>query len=435
MSSGQPFCQLTVNTDISGIGVRVSFYVQTLLLVLLGDRSWQDAPSALWTFIATSFGLTVSAISQARSGALSFFQALQVTNLVWLANFGAFLALASFSRHRRHEKASGETKKRKNKKQDKKQLRAMFHALTANTMKIAATCQTLFTMALTMFTWARPNAFPQLAQLVEKASNGTIIVLDSEVCQTVNVTYVAFFDVDFNAEKSGRKLGLAMSGILMAVYLYITANELYSYLLHKSRTRHGAEASADTDLELGPVSADKVVPEVVVTEPPAQPLADQYGITELPAREASASGSSFGHASMNPSNRTLPSQLSLPIPPQSPTPSTKQDRPRRPKPPQHFPDVDPMFLGISVASIVVLIYFVSVTELLNVRNPVADANQWAFGQILALILVVPSLVSVIQAFREHGIGRIHHRLKKNITRRARRMRNRGGSSATQNSQA
>ena len=51
--------------------------------VLLVDRSWQDAPSALWTFIATSFGLTLAALVQATQNQLSLFQALQVSNLVW----------------------------------------------------------------------------------------------------------------------------------------------------------------------------------------------------------------------------------------------------------------------------------------------------------------------------------------------------------------
>ena len=51
------------------------------LLVLLVDRSWEDAPSALWTFIATSFGLTIAAIVEREQ--LSLFQALQVSNLVW----------------------------------------------------------------------------------------------------------------------------------------------------------------------------------------------------------------------------------------------------------------------------------------------------------------------------------------------------------------
>jgi hypothetical protein len=51
--------------------------------VWLVDRSWQDAPNALWTFVTTSFGLTIAAIVQNKQHQLSFFQALQVSNLVW----------------------------------------------------------------------------------------------------------------------------------------------------------------------------------------------------------------------------------------------------------------------------------------------------------------------------------------------------------------
>ena len=67
------------------------------LAVILVDRSWQDAPSALWTFIATSFGLTISAITQSLDKQLSFFQALQVMNLVWYVR-GSSVYLTSSSR-------------------------------------------------------------------------------------------------------------------------------------------------------------------------------------------------------------------------------------------------------------------------------------------------------------------------------------------------
>jgi hypothetical protein len=55
----------------------------TLFPVILVDRSWQDAAGALWTFVFTSFALTISAIVQAAQGQLSLFQALTVGNLVW----------------------------------------------------------------------------------------------------------------------------------------------------------------------------------------------------------------------------------------------------------------------------------------------------------------------------------------------------------------
>jgi hypothetical protein len=74
-------CNVVANPDISGIGVRLSFYIQTFVGILLVDRD--SNASDVWTFIATSFGLTISAIVQDAQKQLSLFQALQVSNLVW----------------------------------------------------------------------------------------------------------------------------------------------------------------------------------------------------------------------------------------------------------------------------------------------------------------------------------------------------------------
>ena len=54
-----------------------------MILVLLVDRSWQDAAGALWTFIFTNVALTAAAIVQTFRHELSLFQALTVGNLVW----------------------------------------------------------------------------------------------------------------------------------------------------------------------------------------------------------------------------------------------------------------------------------------------------------------------------------------------------------------
>lgn len=53
------------------------------LPVLLVDRSWEDAPGALWNFIATSFGLTLASLIQYSQNNLSLYEALEVSNLVW----------------------------------------------------------------------------------------------------------------------------------------------------------------------------------------------------------------------------------------------------------------------------------------------------------------------------------------------------------------
>ncbi|KAJ7492475.1 hypothetical protein FB451DRAFT_534388 [Mycena latifolia] len=147
------YAAASTNPDISGIGVRVSFYLQTFLLVILVDRSWQDAPIALWTFIATSFGLTIATIVQYRSGAqLTLFQGLQVSNLVWLANFGTFVALASYSR----QKAASH-------KDHSIRVGADYN------VKFGAMMQTLLSMALTIYMWSTADSFgsmPECSHLV-----------------------------------------------------------------------------------------------------------------------------------------------------------------------------------------------------------------------------------------------------------------------------
>ncbi|KAG6879488.1 hypothetical protein C0992_002211 [Termitomyces sp. T32_za158] len=139
------------NPDISGVGVRISFYLQTFLLgelhgmdyytkplstiaVLLVDRSWQNAPVALWTFIATSAGLVLAAIIIRDQ--LTLFQGLQVSNLVWLANFGTFFALASYSQ----QKAESRKEKDSRHGYDDK-------------VKFGAMAQSLVSMALTLYMW------------------------------------------------------------------------------------------------------------------------------------------------------------------------------------------------------------------------------------------------------------------------------------------
>ncbi|THV07512.1 hypothetical protein K435DRAFT_259996 [Dendrothele bispora CBS 962.96] len=141
-TNSQPECNI-VDEDIAGPGVRVSFYVQTFLLVLLVDRSWQDAPVALWTFIATSFGLTLAAIINRSE--LVLLEAMQVSNLVWLANFGTFVALASYSRRKAASKKSG--KKAASKKLPSHMIKPDYG------VKYGAMLQTLFSMLLTIYMW------------------------------------------------------------------------------------------------------------------------------------------------------------------------------------------------------------------------------------------------------------------------------------------
>ncbi|KAK7695290.1 hypothetical protein QCA50_002480 [Cerrena zonata] len=345
----------SVNPDISGIGVRLSFYLQNFLLVLLVDRSWEDAPSALWTFTSTSCGLTIAAIVQARSGQLSFFQALQVSNLVWMANFGTFLALASYSRHReRHEEEEEQITDKSKKTQ------------AQNWVKVVAMFQMFFSMSLTFYTWSRTDVFNQdhCAQFVK---------------------YVAFFAVDFPALTSGKKLGLSATALLTFGYLLVTAHEMYSSYMRRKKP-------ASEDLEM------RGKPQITVTSPDTLEVTIPDGALQPEPPSPIRSHSPHPSVSTNMSSNT----------------NKTTGRSKRHRRHSWATNMDPMLLGISIFQLLVFAYFIVSTELLLKHNPAVDSSdkEWGFGQILALIVAVPSVVSVFKAFRDHGFENLHHRKSK-----------------------
>ncbi|KAF7793362.1 hypothetical protein EIP86_004474 [Pleurotus ostreatoroseus] len=212
----------------------------------------------------------------------------------------------------------------------------------------------------------------------------------------------------------------------MVVYLAITAHELYSYTRHRARPKGvsepDVEANAEqTELAQKKPGQDKELPElpqVVVTQASYPPSVDGHGISHSRGEGstgASSIRSSYSHGSPNANARAVYTPVSLSSPPPTPSPTFgnngRQRRPRR----RSQANVDPMFLGIIISS-TFLAYFISTTELLIAKNPADNTNQWAFGQILAMVLVVPSFISVVQAIQERGFERIHHRLTKKFTR-------------------
>jgi hypothetical protein len=163
MSSSDCFRQQT-NPDISGVGIRISFYLQNFILgelgpivviailhplidslqVLLVNRSWEDAPNSLWTFIATNFGLTIAALAQLKGDELTLFEAIEVSYLIWLANFGTFLALASYSGQKEKYKA----------RRWGTNIAAPKHD---NFVMVGAVVQTFFSIILTLVMWCVRN--------------------------------------------------------------------------------------------------------------------------------------------------------------------------------------------------------------------------------------------------------------------------------------
>lgn len=134
--------------DISGIGVRIAFYIQTVTcgeanqfssnimsynigVVLLTGRSLSEALSSVWTLLGTSFGLTISAIVAAIHNDLPLYQGIVVTYLVWLANFALLMSLASYARHPHPSKA----------------------------IQLVAIPQIYFSTACTLYIWAQAPSF------------------------------------------------------------------------------------------------------------------------------------------------------------------------------------------------------------------------------------------------------------------------------------
>jgi len=353
------------NPDIAGIGVRVSFYLQTFLLVILVDRSWQDAPTALWTFIATSFGLTIATIVQQSDGQLTLFQGLQVSNLVWLANFGTFVALASYSR----QKAAS------HKETD-------IRVGPDYNVKFGALIQTLLSMALTVYMWVKADTFgsmPQCSHLVN----------------------FMVFAIKVPALGAGRIIGLTASSILTATYVLITLHELRSY--RKSRKERDGH----------PIGVSSAVSSPVYPNTPK-------------VASASTSSSDYPLPMMINTAYHKPSQPQVTLV-RSPTETVSQiahvAHKRRPRRRRWSYEVDPMLIGIMICQILVFTYFIVSSELLLSYNDGAytSAQQMGFGQILALIVVLPSALSVVGALKEHGLKRLSKRKKTSGRRRDKRM--------------
>ncbi|KAJ6503381.1 hypothetical protein C8R47DRAFT_1105910 [Mycena vitilis] len=349
------------NPDIAGIGVRVSFYLQTFLLVILVDRSWQDAPTALWTFIATSFGLTIATIvqHQSRTGQLTLFQGLQVSNLVWLANFGTFVALASYSR----QKAASD-----------KELDAARGEADYN-VKFGAMLQTLLSMTLTIYMWSNAATFgsaPQCSHLV---------------------TYMVFA-IKVSAIGAGKIIGLTASSILTAAYVLITLQELRSYRRSRTEPDEHAAVSASTYA----MSPKGISSSASTSTDSPLPLISVYH------KASRAPLSSLCTANMETASQA--------------THATHKRRPRRRR---WSYEVDPMLIGIMICQILVFTYFIVSSELLLSYNDGAytSAQEMGFGQILALIVVLPSALSVIGALKRHGLKRLPKR-KKSTARPGRR---------------
>ena len=87
---------------------------------------------------------------------------------------------------------------------------------------------------------------------------------------------------------------------------------------------------------------------------------------------------------------------------------------RRPKRRRWSFDLDPMLVGVVICQAMVFTYFIVSSELLLKNNPSLDhsAVEWGFGQILALIVVLPSALQLVGVVMRHGVRRLSKPNKK-----------------------
>lgn len=143
--------------------------------------SFKDASGSLWTLIATSVGLQIAALVQYGDCSLTLFQAVQVNNLVWMANFCIVIGLASYSRGRR----------------------ILEHDFL---VQIGAMIEMYLSIVLTFLLW---TAAPQF---------------NSDPCAPQ--TPFVFFWRSFAAVRTGRHINLAFVSLVTIGYTYVTYTEL-----------------------------------------------------------------------------------------------------------------------------------------------------------------------------------------------------------------
>ncbi|KIJ51865.1 hypothetical protein M422DRAFT_26551 [Sphaerobolus stellatus SS14] len=337
---------LQFDGDIAGLGVRLSFYLQNFILVWLVDRSSEESEGALWTFIATSFGLTVAALVQVPGHQLSLLEGILVSQLSWLANLGTILALASYSRSKGKD----------------------------NLVKFAAVIQGYLSMILTIVLWTYAETF-----------NG------GNCTEDIKVKFVFMYGVSVPAIGSGRPIALAFSSVMLLLYSIVTYTECSAWIkTGKSRLPSKKEGGNEHQvLEL---------PTVVE---PVQRL-----------RGGSSNHGRHIASIPRPHRKSSHGQRSLSRQPWLGT------------------NVDPISPGILIAQLLVFSYFIATTELMvNQKHAhVSDTNQWGFGQVLALTVVIPPAISLLSALNKNRMAKLSK--KERSTGSKSRSRQRSGTSSS-----
>ncbi|EIN08101.1 hypothetical protein PUNSTDRAFT_135616 [Punctularia strigosozonata HHB-11173 SS5] len=360
------------NTDVSGIGVRISFYLQSVLLSLLAARSASadEITDALSTLIITNLALCVTTMVQSLEDQLALYDGLMVCYLLTGSWFAIFFALPQYNRYKKSDKW----------------------------VKLLAVGQSyvVFVTVLSIF------------------GTSPVFGNDHECNDRRSVVIFAPFD----AVTKGRIAGLALYGALALFYTILVWND-YNHtatLKRALRSARNGEMKARILRKIPTSRArnlDPPMPEVPMVNVQSASTSNLgnaiYGYPSLgnggphPGRSRASSKTSYGSGTAPRQRHPL-----APDPPQVPTPTSKKDR--KPKRndnsnPEYRPNVDGrVILNLTLIVTASAIAIVN-TELFRHFNHPDDADRdWGFGQILPMFLVVLPAQRTLRVFWEQRLG-------------------------------
>ncbi|KAJ7202536.1 hypothetical protein GGX14DRAFT_462875 [Mycena pura] len=170
-----------MNTDISGIGVRLSFYLQTVFLGCLSARSTspEEVTGALYTLLATNTGMAVTALILGFKSMpeISFHDALVVFYLLYISWVTVFFSLPS-------------------------------SAIFPGKIKMVHWCSVIQSYTLFAFAFVMLSTAPRFGSTPECNPNAVVVIFRP-----------------FSALHGGRILFLVLTGLVVIVYTAILYND------------------------------------------------------------------------------------------------------------------------------------------------------------------------------------------------------------------
>lgn len=173
---------LSSNPDISGPGVRIALYLQSLLSIVLIRYSPGDAPGAYWCMTSTALSLVISAIITSIQRSISLLDAIVVVYVLLLPILASAFGISEII------SAS----------ESKHALRKVHSPL----LIIANWTRSVFTYSFAIYVWVTAPTFGS----------------GPPECNTV--TKLIFFGASLPALGSGRVLNLVGWGLLTLLFLY-----------------------------------------------------------------------------------------------------------------------------------------------------------------------------------------------------------------------